>query len=78
MTGPTADCGPNMCWHICALIIVILYSVLVLGTVWNDATPVLPIFFYLSVIVTTVFYHLTACTDPGIIPRRPILEFLSS
>jgi hypothetical protein len=40
-------------------------------------TPALPIIFYLSVILTTIFYNLTACTDPGIIPRRPILEFLN-
>lgn len=78
ISGPASDCGPNLCWHVCATIIVVLYSALVLAKVWADATPALPIFFYLSVIVTTIFYHLTACTDPGIIPRRPILEHLSS
>ncbi len=76
MTGPAADCGPNLCWYICALIVVVIYSVLMLGSVWQRATPALPIIFYLAVILTTIFHILTACTDPGIIPRRPILEFI--
>lgn len=32
----------------------------------------------MCIIATTVLFHLTACSDPGIIPRRPILEFLSN
>lgn len=78
VTGPTSDCGPNLCWWICMLVVVVLFSVFVLRDVWNKATPALPIFFFLSVIATTIFFHLTACTDPGIIPRRPILEHFPS
>ena len=75
MVGPAADCGPNLCWYICAALVVILYSLFVLPTIWEKVTPALAIIFYLSVIFTTIFYNLTACTDPGIIPRRPILEY---
>ena len=72
-----ADCGPNLCWYICALVALVLMSIFVFGKVWREATPALPIIFCLCVIFTTVFYNLTAFTDPGIIPRRAILEYLS-
>jgi palmitoyltransferase ZDHHC9/14/18 len=66
-----------MCWYVCALIVIVLFCVFVLSRVWNEVTPALPLIFFLCVAITTVFYNLTACTDPGIIPRRPVLEFLS-
>ena len=77
MTGPAADCGPNLSWYICAVVVIVLLSVFVFSKVWNDVTPALPIIFFLCVIFTTVFYNLTACSDPGIIPRKAILEYLS-
>jgi hypothetical protein len=73
ITGSLKDCGANTCWYICALIVVILYCIFILTNVWNNVTPALPIIFFLSVITTTIFLNLTSCTDPGIIPRRPIL-----
>jgi len=75
MIGPAADCGPNLCWYISAVLAVTLYSLFVLPTIWEKVTPALAVIFYLSVIFTSIFYNLTACTDPGIIPRRPILEY---
>jgi hypothetical protein len=39
-----------------------------------DVTPALPILFYLTIALTTLFLNLTGCTDPGIIPRRPYIE----
>ena len=76
MLGPASDTAPSLCWYICAALVVTLYSIFVLPTLWNQVTPALPVIFYLSVALTTVFYNLTACTDPGVIPRRPILEFM--
>ena len=35
MTGPKSDCGPNLCWLICALVILILLAIFVFPTVWN-------------------------------------------
>jgi CHASE2 domain-containing sensor protein len=67
------DCGPNACWYVCSLIVVVLFCIFVIKQVWINVTPALPILFFLSVITTTVFLNLTSCTDPGIIPRRPLL-----
>lgn len=78
ITGPASDCGANSCWYVCALIVVVLYCVFILKSVWVHLTPALPVLFFLSVAATTVFLNLTSCTDPGIIPRKPILEYLGS
>ncbi len=75
ITGPRSDLAANSYWYICALLVVVIYSIFITGRVWTNATPALPIIFYLSVIVTTLFLNLTACSDPGIIPRKSILEF---
>lgn len=77
ITGPKADCGASLCWYICSGMGIILFSIFIVGKVWTSVTPVLPILLLLCLTVTTIFYNLTACTDPGIIPRRPVLEFLS-
>jgi hypothetical protein len=73
ITGPIQDCAANSCWYVCAIIVLVLYSLFVLQGVWRNATPALPILFYLEAVVTTIFLNLTSCTDPGIIPRKPIL-----
>lgn len=73
ITGPIQDCPASLCWYICALMILAIYSAFILRPIWINVTPALPIIFLLSIAVTTVFHSLTACTDPGIIPRRPIL-----
>jgi CHASE2 domain-containing sensor protein len=72
------DCGANACWYCCALLLLILYCIFVVGDVWTKVTPALPILLFLSVATTTLFLNLTSCTDPGIIPRRPILELCKS
>ena len=76
ITGPIRDCAANSCWYVCAIIVLILYSIFIVGVVWEKVTPALPILFYLSVIITTLFLNLTSCTDPGIIPRKAIIEVL--
>lgn len=73
IAGPISDCAANSCWYICALAALVLISIFVTPNVWN-ISPALPILFYLTIIFTTIFLNLTACTDPGIIPRRPYLE----
>ena len=72
VAGPIADCAANSCWYVCALVALILISIFITPKVWT-ITPALPILFYLTIVVTTLFINLTGCTDPGIIPRRPYL-----
>lgn len=73
ITGPLADCGPNLCWYVCSIGVLIPFSIFITGHLWVEVTPALPILFYLSLIFTTIFYNLVSCTDPGIIPRKPYL-----
>jgi hypothetical protein len=73
LTGPVSDCGPNLCWYGCAGVVAILFCIFILGRVWYEVTPALPVILFLCILITTILYNLTACTDPGIIPRRPIL-----
>lgn len=73
ITGPTRDFFANLVFYICALAAVIPYSIFMLSKIW-ETSPIIPIIFLLSIIITTVFLNLTSCTDPGIIPRRPFLE----
>lgn len=72
IAGPISDCAANACWYICALFALIPVSIFVTPEVWN-VSPVLPIIFYFTIALTTLFHILTGCTDPGIIPRRPYL-----
>lgn len=74
ITGSARDCGAAACWYVCAISVLAVYCVFAIRDVWTKATPVLPILLFLSVAVTTLFLNLTACTDPGIIPRKPILS----
>lgn len=73
ISGPARQYGCIVYIYVCVLAIVIPFSIFVVGKNWQ-ITPVLPIVFFLSLIVMQIFLLLTSCTDPGIIPRRPFLE----
>jgi hypothetical protein len=72
ISGSFKDIFASLCWYGSAAIAVIMLSIFVVGKVW-EVTPVLPILFYALVAFTTIMLNLTACTDPGIIPRKPFL-----
>jgi len=72
VTGPGSQIGGLICMYTCMIGAVIPFSIIVLGTNWN-ISPALPIMFFLCLVATQIFYFLTSCTDPGIIPRRPFL-----
>ena len=74
ITGPLGDLCANMTFYVCAVIIVIPYSIFMVEKIW-EVSPAIPILFFLAIATTTLFLNLTSCTDPGIIPRRPFLEF---
>ena len=70
--GPLSDSFGSLCIYICIFGAVIPFSIIMFQPVW-DASPALPILFYISAALSIVLLNLTACTDPGIIPRRPYL-----
>ena len=71
--GPLKDFFANIYFYACAIIAIIPYSIFMLPKIWQ-ISPAIPILFYGSVVITTIFLNLTQCTDPGIIPRRPFLQ----
>ena len=73
ITGPIGDLCANLYFYICVIGAIIPYSIFMFEPIWN-ISPAIPILFFLSVAVTTLFLNLTACTDPGIIPRKPFLN----
>ena len=60
------------CIYGCTVAILVPFCILIVPTTW-DISPALPLVLFCSIVATTVFIFLTACTDPGIIPRRPYL-----
>ena len=58
--------------HAAVLAALITNIVFMHGNNWA-ISPALPILLYLAIAFLITFLYLTACTDPGIIPRRPYL-----
>jgi hypothetical protein len=73
ITGPIGDVQGMLCIWCCSLAILIPFCIFVAGDNLNTA-PALPIIFFISIISMFFFLYLTACTDPGIIPKKPFLE----
>lgn len=72
VSGPSREIGGIIYIQFCILAIVIPFCIFVVADNWK-VTPALPLVFFLCLISTQIFLFLTACTDPGIIPRRPFL-----
>jgi hypothetical protein len=73
IAGPGRDLAGLIYIHVYSLVIIIPFCVFIVGETWN-VTPALPIILLLSICSMYLFLYLTACSDPGIIPRRPFLE----
>ena len=74
ITGPLSDCAANSCYYVVAILIMVPYYIFLAPKLWNDITPALPICTSVCLALSLTFYLLTSCTDPGIIPRRALLE----
>lgn len=57
--------------HASVLVTLVTYIVFMHGNNWA-VSPALPILLYLSLVLLLLFLYLTSCTDPGILPRKPI------
>jgi hypothetical protein len=72
ITGPGKDAPGLIFIYLCLFTMIIAFTVFMFRANW-DLSPVLPILYYVSCFTFNIFILLTACTDPGIIPRRPFL-----
>ena len=72
-SGPASQYGGIVYIYVCSLGILIPFCIFILSTTWN-VTPALPILLFICLILMTFFLFMTACTDPGVIPKRPFLE----
>jgi palmitoyltransferase ZDHHC9/14/18 len=59
--------------YCCSLGITVPFCVFVVGVNW-EVNPALPLIFLLCVALMYFFLYLTACSNPGIIPKKPFLE----
>ena len=78
LTGPATDLGTCICGWFLTLGIGIFYGVFIVPELWVSDIKTLPIIsfiFYGFTIISLIFCHFT---DPGIIPRRHIMEIQGS
>ena len=74
ITGPISDCGTCSCGWILTIFIVVFYGVFIAPELWANELKFMPILSLVLFINTKIFLILCNCTDPGIIPRRFIME----
>ena len=73
ITGPGRDTPKMVFIYICQIAMITTFSIFFLKPNWA-INPILPILFYISITLFNIFLLMTACSDPGIIPRRPFLQ----
>jgi hypothetical protein len=71
--GPIRDCPANMVFYCCSIGLLVPFCIFIVRDTW-EVNAVIPVLFFLSLLLTALLLNLTQCTDPGIIPRRPFLE----
>ena len=73
MTGPVDDMGPNLCAWISMLSPMLLF-LQTWGTILFQHSAHFFSFTILSFISSVFWFMITSFTDPGIIPRGPVLD----
>lgn len=74
MTGPSIDIPHNTCAWFFIVAPTAVYFVLCARYLWTSVSPWLPTLTGMVFVTTVVFFILTSCTDPGIIPRRDLQD----
>ena len=64
-------CGVTVTWFL-IVAIPTLYFIFIAPYTWRKLSPVVPICSAILVVVMFTLLLVTACTDPGIIPSRPV------
>jgi len=73
MTGPRIDLGYNICAWSCIMVPSLFYGfVCAPQLLLKEHFKIFPILTFIVLILCIVFFLLTSCSDPGIIPRRSI------
>lgn len=72
ITGPSRDLPGMIVLNLTSFTIIIVYSVFMVSDN-SQITPALPIIFYTSFVLMQIFLFMAACSDPGIIPRKPFV-----
>lgn len=74
MSGPKSD----NCHYLFVIFLIvgisIVFFVLVIPYLWDNVSPILPCFIIYLFVSTLTFLFFTTFTDPGIIPRKKIME----
>mmetsp|Transcript_23819 Transcript_23819/g.54166 ORF Transcript_23819/g.54166 Transcript_23819/m.54166 type:complete len:182 (+) Transcript_23819:3267-3812(+) len=76
MCGPRDDLKYNICTWVCVAVPSIFFFSVCAPFLWNEVSPVFPIaaaFFLLSTISSLL---ITCCTDPGILPKQPLVRMM--
>ena len=76
--GPWKDFFPNLFAWFSILGITIPYLIIVAPPVYHTISKAIPIINGISLLFTIVFFLFAGLTDPGIIPRKKILEAIES
>ena len=73
MIGPWGDCLPCMFSWCCILVGSSVFMFFVGKILYNNAIIFFIVYIYVIILNITCLLC-TCCTDPGIVPRRPIFE----
>lgn len=74
VSGPTEDLGAQGCVFFTILGGSFLYYKYVISEFSEGYYVLMPIFFTVNLVATLTFYFITHLSDPGIIPRRELLQ----
>lgn len=53
-----------------------MFFILIAPYLWKEIHPIYPIIIIMLFLCTVVFLLLTSCSDPGIIPKKMLIETL--
>ena len=72
VSGPPKEFPGMIYIHVCIAAFVVPLCIFMLEINW-EVSPALPLSFLLCVSLAEISLIFTACSNPGIIPKRPIL-----
>lgn len=73
VTGPKIDLGFHICAWSSIVVPTLFYYLVCAKYLWDNVSPTLPLLTFFILACTVTLLLLTACTDPGFIPR-PTLQ----
>jgi palmitoyltransferase ZDHHC9/14/18 len=74
MVGPARDDKAAIFTWVCLLAISVFFFLIASPYIWYEISPLMPLAAGYFFVTTIVFLILTTITEPGIIPRKSVLE----